>query len=86
LSTKEVNQHNESLLIDVWNLAVELAEMDVANTNSVLEVDARTLKVAVVDSENSDDPKKLRLKALYKSSAGPLKITPMTGCTGWCHR
>lgn len=36
--------------IDVWILAVELTEMDVANTNAILEVDARTLKVSVVDS------------------------------------
>lgn len=61
--------------INVWNLAVELAEMSVANTNAILEVDARTLEVAIVDSENSNDPKKLCLDALYKLSAGPLKIT-----------
>lgn len=60
--------------VDVWNLAVDLVNMGVANTDAILELDTKTLKVSVVDTENTNDPMKLRMKALYKSSAGPLKI------------
>lgn len=62
--------------LDVWNLAVELTNMGVVNTDAILELAPKTLKVTVVETEKTDDPKKLRMKALYKTSAGPLKILP----------